>query len=61
MLKESRVHHAFLASEIRVVAATVAFGMGIDKPDIRKVVHYFILLYTALYYFILLLLYTTFY
>jgi len=34
------VHTQFLSGGARVVVATQAFGMGIDKPDIRRVVHY---------------------
>ena len=34
-----RVHTAFQAGELEVVVATIAFGMGIDKADIRTVIH----------------------
>ncbi|KAI2633400.1 ATP-dependent DNA helicase recQ [Xylaria nigripes] len=37
---KSRIQDAYMAGKIRIVVATIAFGMGIDKADIRNVVHY---------------------
>lgn len=37
--ERSRVQEAFMAGSTRVVVATNAFGMGIDKPDVRLVAH----------------------
>ncbi|NXS70821.1 RECQ4 helicase, partial [Pandion haliaetus] len=35
-----RVQKSFMSGQLRVVVATVAFGMGLDKSDVRGVVHY---------------------
>ncbi|ESN98669.1 hypothetical protein HELRODRAFT_94851 [Helobdella robusta] len=35
-----RVQKQFMAGKLRVIVATVAFGMGLDKRDIRGVIHY---------------------
>jgi ATP-dependent DNA helicase RecQ len=38
--ERSRVQNGFAAGKVRVVCATNAFGMGIDRPDIEAVVHF---------------------
>jgi ATP-dependent DNA helicase RecQ len=38
--QRTAVQEAFMAGELQVVVATIAFGMGIDKADIRAIYHY---------------------
>ena len=38
--RRKNVQTHFMSGKLRVVVATVAFGMGIDKSDIRAIVHY---------------------
>jgi len=35
-----RVHNHFMSEDVKIVVATNAFGLGIDKPNIRFVIHY---------------------
>ena len=39
-LSRSKIHRRWIQGSIQVVVATVAFGMGIDKPNVRFVIHH---------------------
>jgi ATP-dependent DNA helicase RecQ len=38
--ERTRIQDLFMAGDLPIVAATNAFGMGIDRPDVRQVIHY---------------------
>ncbi|CAI2343519.1 unnamed protein product [Caenorhabditis sp. 36 PRJEB53466] len=39
-IQREKAHTEFMRDKITTIVATVAFGMGIDKPDVRHVIHY---------------------
>ena len=38
--QRGKAHKDFVNDKVSVIIATVVFGMGIDKPDVRRVIHY---------------------
>eukprot|EP00092_Neocalanus_flemingeri_P014346 GFUD01015474.1.p1 GENE.GFUD01015474.1~~GFUD01015474.1.p1 ORF type:complete len:1050 (+),score=352.66 GFUD01015474.1:77-3226(+) len=40
MANRKAAHKMFVYDEVQVIVATIAFGMGIDKPDVRNVIHW---------------------
>jgi len=38
--EREQIQNRFMRNEINVIVATIAFGMGIDKRDIRRIIHY---------------------
>ena len=38
--ERSAAHQAFMTGACTIIVATLAYGMGIDKPDVRRVVHW---------------------
>lgn len=40
LTERKKAHEMFARDKVKVIVATIAFGMGIDKPDVRMVIHY---------------------
>ncbi len=38
--KREQIQNKFMDGTLACIVATIAFGMGIDKKDIRKIIHY---------------------
>jgi superfamily II DNA helicase RecQ len=39
-IERQHLQQKFMSGKVRILVATIAFGMGINKPDIRSVIHY---------------------
>lgn len=38
--ERTECHQRFIHDKIKVIVATIAFGMGINKPDVRNIIHF---------------------